>query len=1017
MPIHIFLTNCIKDCFIWFFPYKPVTLSWLPLLTREGPAPECSPFVFPKLVIFFSLHLLKAVSNYPGMPKFLESCATYLHSHFREDFTSVRVILPSRRAALFLSAYLKRLLTRPVIAPEMLTINELMTSFSELLSADRLTLVATLYQAWREETGLKETFDEFYFWGEILLADFDDIDKYLVPAGDLFRNLSQLKETGSHFDYLSEEQKKLLEQFWGTLGRWEQFRMEQDFVSFWEKLPSIYDRFREKLLARGVGYGGMLVREGIEALLSGQRELPEGHYVFAGLNALNGCEKRLLGRLRDEGRASFLWDYDPFYVEDPLNTAGRFIRENLMMFPPPADFHLSTEGFSQPAEVELVAVASAIGQAQVIPGALADTPVTVHGFDDTALILADESLLFPVLGAIPPDVGKVNVTMGYPVKNSPVVTLLMQAAALLVHTRPDRDHTPRLYYQHVTNLLTHPFLASLEQEKVGAALRAFKAKNRVYLTPGELFFSPLHQQIFTLPEEIGKYGSYLLGILRLLYEGPPGTDPIVREMIWQTFRAVEKLDTVVSGLQEDEKVLLSSRIFFGFLGKYLSMESVAFEGEPLAGLQVMGILETRCLDFDHLILVGLNEDTWPKTTTLPSVIPYNLRKAFGLPGADDQEAMYAYYFYRLVQRSKRVTATWSTVREGISGGELSRYGFQLKYRSRCKVKERTLDFPFGSHQVMPILIPSGKLISEQLLAANRDKPLSPSAIISYMQCSLRFYYRYIAGLKEADEVSEDIDRQRFGTLFHKAAENLYHPLLHKTLDDKGWEQLAHSEERIRESILKAFATEYFKVDQEEWRQLPIEGQAMLIQATVREYIRNLLEVDRMGGPTWLHALELECETSLEVPVNGVMTPLRIGGKVDRVDEQGGKIRVIDYKTGSLQSSALAFTSLDELFAPEVKKLKKEVVQALIYAFILRRGTFRGSAVTAVIYSILNLRDEKFRVYVEMNKNPVAVEAIEHELEEHLRTLLGEIFSQESVFRQTPFKERCDYCPYNVLCRR
>jgi RecB family exonuclease len=318
---------------------------------------------------------------------------------------------------------------------------------------------------------------------------------------------------------------------------------------------------------------------------------------------------------------------------------------------------------------------------------------------------------------------------------------------------------------------------------------------------------------------------------------------------------------------------------------------------------------------------------------------------------------------------------------------------------------------------MPILIPSGKLISEQLLAANRDKPLSPSAIISYMQCSLRFYYRYIAGLKEADEVSEDIDRQRFGTLFHKAAENLYHPLLHKTLDDKGWEQLAHSEERIRESILKAFATEYFKVDQEEWRQLPIEGQAMLIQATVREYIRHLLEVDRMGGPTWLHALELECETSLEVPVNGMMTPLRIGGKVDRVDEQGGKIRVIDYKTGSLQSSALAFTSLDELFAPEVKKLKKEVVQALIYAFILRRGTFSGSAVTAVIYSILNLRDEKFRVYVEMNKNPVAVEAIEHELEEHLRTLLGEIFSQESVFRQTPFRERCDYCPYNVLCRR
>lgn len=954
------------------------------------------------------------------MQRFLESCAAFVYQKYGDDFSGLRVVLPNRRAALFFTAYLKRLLSHPVIGPDMITINELMLSFSDLLPSDRLTLVALLYDAYTEVTGSSESFDDFYFWGEVLLADFDDIDKYQVSAGDLFLNLSQLKDAGSQFDYLSEGQKKLLAQFWGSLGRWENFRMESDFVSFWEKLPKIYDRFREMLVTRGIGYNGMMVRDGLDALLSGHRELPGDHYIIAGLNALNGCERKLFSHLRDAGKATFLWDYDFYYLNDPLNNAGRFIRENLLMFPPPAGFAPSAGCFAQPKEVELVAVASSLGQAQVIPEVLAhEGTEEKRSFDDTALVLADESLLFPVLGAIPPELGKVNVTMGYPVRNSPVVTLLMQAAALLVNTRAGDGNTPGLYFRLVNDVLSHPFLSSIERDKVTQALKEFRTGNRIYLAPSELFFSPLHHQVFSLPSGVEKYGDYLLGILRMLYGRFPGEegDPVVREMIWQTYKAVEKLRTVIAGILERGKAQITPGIFVSFLGKYLTLESVAFEGEPLSGLQVMGILETRCLDFDHLVIIGLNEEIWPRTSAMPSMIPHNLRKGFGLPGLDDQEAMYAYYFYRLIQRARRVTATWSTVREGVSGGELSRYGFQLKYRSPHAVSERTLDFPFGSLPVVPIAVPSGPEVRDFLLAANREKPLSPSAIINYLMCPLRFYFRYVARLREPDEVSEDIDRQLFGNIFHKAVENLYHFRVNTVLSPAVLEKMAASGEKIREAILRAFAAEYFRTDPEGWRDLTIEGKTLLIYTTVSEYIRNLLEVDLSAAPLFLHDLEKECATSLEVDVDGEMRTLRIGGKVDRIDEQLGVVRVVDYKTGSLEQAALGMSAIEELFARDAKKVKKEALQSLLYGYILRRSLFMGSPVQAVIYAILHFRDEKFRMTVTLDKQPVDVALIEGELEGHLKDLLEEIFSVSTVFGQTEFRERCASCPYKALCRR
>ena len=955
------------------------------------------------------------------MQRFLEASASYIYAHYSADFSKICIVLPNRRSGLFFTAYLKQLLAKPVIGPRITTVNELMNSFSDLVPGGKLKLIAWLYQIFREETGSKETFDDFYFWGEVLLADFDDIDKYRIDADDLFFNLSQLKEIENRFDYLTEEQKRILEQFWGSLRSWENHHQEREFVSLWEKLPAVYTRFRNKLKANGIGYTGMIMRDGVDNCMNGAFRSEYETWCFIGLNALNGCEKALFSLLKKEERALFLWDYDSYYLEDPIHNAGKFIRENLQSFPPPPDFNLETGCFNQSKSIEFVAVPSGIGQAQVIPPFFdgeAENPSP--GFDHTAIVLADETLLFPVLGAIPGSAGPVNITMGYPVRNAPLVSFLVSVSALLRSAVPGKSRQQGLYIRLVEPVLTHPILSGFEPDKVSAGLKQFRTGNKIYISPEELNFSEIHHHLFSIPEKVGDFAPYFLGILKLLFEksAEEHGNPVTREMVYHVFTAIEKLKTVVQEILDSEEAEITPSIFFRLMVQYLNQESVPFEGEPLTGVQVMGILETRCLDFDNLLILGLNEDIWPRTFATPSLIPYNLRKAFGLPGVDDQDAMYAYYFFRLLQRAGRVTATWSTVREATSGGELSRYGFQLMFHSPHEIRRKELDFPFSRTTPVPVSLVSGASVSARLLHSNQSgKALSPSAMISFMNCSLQFYFRYAVGLKEAEDVSEEIDRQLFGNLFHKAAENLYRPYVKRSMGPDDFHTLITGRENIRKCILQAFATEYFQIPSEEWKTIELQGKAILIYSTLRAYLRNLLESDKAAAPLFIHALEESFVTVLEVMVDGLPQKVRIGGKVDRIDEIGGVFRVVDYKTGTVESSSLQFSSIGELFDLSGKTLKKEVLQALTYAFILHKDYFPGSSIVASVVSILNLKDEKFNPVVRINGTSAEIAEVGDEFAGYLKNLVGEIYSSEKLFSQTIFPERCKYCPYNGMCRR
>lgn len=955
------------------------------------------------------------------MQRFLESCASYVYEKYQDNLQEICLVFPNRRSGVFFTAYLQKLLRKPVLGPEVTTVNELLLSLSNLRVPDHLWLISYLYDVYRKKTGSSESFDDFYHWGEMLLADFDDTDKYLVDARDMFRNLAELKEIEQGFDYLTESQKLALTQFWGSVKNWEQREHQKEFVSLWNSLYAVYDGFRSGLSSLGLGYGGMVIRDGIEKLDESFSKLTADKYLIVGLNVLNECEKTVFRWLVNQDKAEFFWDYDVYYHENKINDAGKFLRENVSEFPPPGDFNLDHDSFRKPKKIEIVSVSSSYGQSQVIPTFLEEKKLKeIRKFDDLAIVLADETLLFPVLGAIPETAGKVNVTMGYSLKYSSLMGFISLLRNLLQSTRNDTGKVSGFYYRPVFDLLNHQLLSRVETERIREQMQQWSVKNTLYIKAGELGFSPLHEAIFTIPLDVSGYPDYFMRILERLYHqfADNEANKMTRELIFHLYAAFEKLRGVMTDPAIPESVILSPSIFFRLLNQYLGQVSVPFEGEPLAGIQVMGILETRCLDFENLIIIGLNEEIWPRAFTAPSMIPYNIRKAFGLPGIDDQDAMYSYYFYRLIQRAKNVTASWNTIREGTTGGELSRYAFQLKLHSPHEVQGRSLDYPFSGKTTSTIAVPSGKEISQLLLNRNSEgRALSPSAIIQFLTCRLKFYFKFVLQLEEPDEISEEIDRRTFGNLFHKAVENLYQPLVGKTIDQKTFTDLSKDTVALESAIRRAFATEYFKKGEPDAGSIEFDGKALLIFSTLRTYLRNMVQADSEKAPITLFSLESSFYHVFPVEIDGVVRDIKIGGKIDRLDQSDGIVRVIDYKTGSLDTADLSCKTLGEVFIPQKKNIKKEILQALIYGYILKSDAYHHADIGATIYAILKLQDESFNPVIRVNNKPLSMNEAWQETGDYLRSIVRDIYSKDTVFDQTEFAGRCEYCPYKSICRK
>jgi len=857
-----------------------------------------------------------------------------------------------------------------------------------------------------------EELDDFFFWGEILLNDFNDIDKYLLNADDLFQNISDLKDIESRFDYLSPEQKKVIEQFWGTLGKAGASTNREKFMQIWNKLAAVYRRFKAELQKDDLAFTGMIYRDLIEQWTdANEKALKSDRYCFVGFNALNAAEEKLFRKFKQLGIGDFFWDYDPAFVEDVQHEAGLFIRRNLVVFPMPEGFELDAGEVTAP-KITIVSVPGQVAQTQVL-----NHPEFAGGvqrdprFDDTAMVLADEGLLVPLVSSAGAQYNKINITMGYPIQNTPVFSFINQLIDLQKNYRI-YGGGDAFYYKPVIALLSHQLLAdSLTKEIV----RSIHKENKIYVRTSDLRQSQLLTLIFTKLNTWEECAAYQLNVVKLLAlklgaSSENESDPALEaEYLYQVYLAIQRLQET---LEQFHPARISLSLFYRILQQHLQRISIPFEGEPLSGLQVMGVLETRNLDFKRLFMFSVNEGRLPNTSSTHSFIPYNLRKAFGLPAYEEQDAMYAYYFYRLVHRAEELVLVYDSSGDGMGSGEMSRYLFQLLYDSDLKPRVTQLNFDFKSTESAPISIASTAKHRELLLSRYADRRLSPSALNVYLDCKLKFYFKYIAGIKEADELLEDVDPRLFGNLFHYASEMIYKPFVGKLMTKENIEAVLKSDVVIRKAIHDAFKREYYK--DSSLKEVKITGKNILIAENLKTYLTKMLENDKAFAPFDIVALEGNCEADFVLEVEGQKRSIKLGGIVDRIDRTKEGLRIIDYKTG--RSLVLKFNNFEELYRRDADNRPKEILQTLVYSEIYRR--MHGTVdILPSIYKIDTFFGDEFDPAVKLSGQSVNYSLISEPFVESLNNLLHEIFDAETQFDQTEKKRKCENCPYNTICRR
>jgi len=946
------------------------------------------------------------------MSPFLKQVANYLYTNNRSELSEYCLVFPGRRAGIFFTAYLNELIETPILSPEILTINELISSLTDLQQADPVSLVLKLQEIYSKETGHYEPLDEFFFWGEILLADFDDVDKYMLNADDLFRNIADLKELENQFEYLTEEQKRAIDDFWGNLDKVPHSFNKEKFIQIWIKLAAIYHRFHKVLKQEKIAYSGMIYREVAENIMELLPRFRAKKYVFIGFNALNECEKTIFKKLEKLDKAMFFWDYGDFYLNDAENEAGRFLRTNMIQFPAPRNFVPEVQMNTKERKITMVSVPGNITQAQAInlPQVLESFSIS-NRFDNTAFVLADENLLIPVISTVGNSFRDINITMGYPFVNTPVYGFISQIISLQKNIRKS-SNSAVFYYKPVVALLNHQYVVSPEIKQFVSGIHK---KNKIYISSTELNFSLFVTKIFSSPESWIDILDYFLDVLKELSLKFDSTEneqvKLESEYLFQAFLSIQRLKNTLLALNVPD---FPVKILYRLLDQSLRRISIPFEGEPLTGLQVMGLLETRNLDFENLVLFSANEGFLPRISASQSFVPYHLRKGFGMPTYEDRDAMYAYYFYRLIHRSKNTVLVYNSVTEGISSSEKSRFLYQLIYDSDFEVEELNLSFNFKGTTNESIQIESTEAHIQKLISTYSKRNLSPSAINTYLDCKLKFYFKYLAGIKEKEELKEEIDAVLFGNLFHYAMELLYRPFLNKTVEASALKLLRGDHRKIDSVVLQAIGVIYYQMSPEEASRLKLSGQSILIAAHIHDYICQLLENDMQFTPFQLESIEAEYSAEYEFRSGEKLIGIRVGGIVDRIDRTAEGLRIIDYKTG--RNLKLDFKEWSQLVDRNYGERRKEIFQTLIYSDILSRKETETS-ITPAIYKLDNLFAADFVPNVIFQNERLAFQRVKQEFSIVFAEVLSEIFSIGNLYDQVKDSQKCSYCPYNKLCRR
>jgi hypothetical protein len=959
------------------------------------------------------------------MESFLKLVAADLYKHTEGNLAHTAVVFPNKRAGLFFNEYLAQESDSPIWSPAYVSISELFRSLSPWEVGDPVKLVCELYKIFRRETQSTETLDDFYFWGEMLISDFDDADKNKVDTDKLFSNLQDLRNIMDDYTFIDDEQEEAIRQFFQNFSIERRTALKERFISLWDVLGNIYKGFRESLASQNIAYEGMMYRHVIEHL--NVNKLPYEKYVFVGFNVLNKVEHTLFTQLKDAGKAVFYWDYDEFYMKENrqavTHEAGEFIRRNLRDFPSPLSGELF-KNLSKPKEVHYIASSTENAQARYLPQWIRNNLTTPE--KETAVVLCNEALLQPVLHSLPAEVKHVNITMGFPLSQTPVYSFLI--ALLELHTHGFNFKSGRYTFQSVVTLLKHPYTRQLTGQ-AELLEKELTRNNRFYPLPGELgkdefltrLFTPLSGNL-NLCIRLSETLQQVAGIYQANTSGTEDTDAfnqLYRESLFKAYTTINRFRTLI----EEDELTVQSETFRRLLVKVLSATNIPFHGEPAIGMQVMGVLETRNLDFRHLVLLSVNEGQLPKSGGDSSFIPYNLRKAFGMTTIEHKIAVYAYYFYRLLQRAERITLMYNTSSDGLNRGEWSRFMLQFLIEWPHPITRQFLETGQSPQGTSPITVEKTPDVMRRMqslfdVRANPKAKFSPSALNYYLDCPLKFYYRYVAGLSAPDEVSAEIDSATFGSIFHYAAEHIYKDLTThgKVINKEALETLLRNEVKLQDYVDTAFKKLFFNVPQNEKPEY--NGVQLINSAVIARYLKQLLQNDLRYAPFTFIASEMEVDEPIDIQTPKGVIKSRIGGIIDRMDSKDGTLRIVDYKTGGDTDTP---PHVESLFIPD-KKRSNYVFQTFLYAAIMCRKQPTMKIAPALLY-IHRAATETYSPVIQMGEPRKPKEAVEDfskyekEYRERLQGLLEEIFNPEKSFAQTEIIEKCTYCDFKALCKR
>ena len=994
------------------------------------------------------------------MKTFLKYVARDILEKYGNNLSDIAIVFPNKRAALFLNESLARLTDHPIWSPSYITISDLFRKHSTLKVGDPIKLVCDLHKTFVACTGIDETLDHFYGWGQLLITDFDDIDKNMAEAEKLFANLSDIHELDD-ISYLTEEQKMLIRKFFSNFNDDHNSELKKRFLQLWSHFLDIYQQFNQRLEEQGLAYEGALYRKVVN---DENIKFQHKKYLFVGFNMMQVVEQKLCERLMKEGKAHFYWDYDDYYMQNN-HEAGHYIREYLKYFPnelndmPPHDLRDIYHNFDNDKDITYISASTENIQARYVNQWLKEKKRYKCG-KKVAIVLADEGLLQSVIHSLPtnedikslPDYSETdqlsyNITLGYPLQQTPFYSLLQHLINLQGIGHPKHSNNYRLHY--VLMALRHPYTRYISQN-YSKLLSALDEQKQFYPTrqflsmDGDEGLSLLFKDLGETATE-NEYNlrliQYLLDILKTIgVNSKEQDDPLFQESLFRTYTLLNRLQELIQTGDLAVDCITLERL----MQQLIQSTSIPFHGEPAEGIQVMGVLETRNLDFEHILVLSCNEGKLPKGVNDASFIPYSLRKAYGLTTVDNKVAIYAYYFHSLLQRSRDITLCYNNATEDGQSGEMSRFMLQLLVESHHDIKRSSL--VAGQSTIRPTYDPIEKKLHTFIKLKNL-KMLTPTFLNTYLRCEKQFYYKYVEGLIEPDEIDEDeVDNKVFGNIFHRAAELFYQGLASNnalTTDNKGklkltrpivitkeqLEQALKDESLVYRLVDQAFREELFKVSAAGYHP-KYNGLQLINKEVIARYIRQLITIDMRQAPFTILGLELVVKTGIEVETSIGKLSLTIGGFIDRLDavaangNANGKnlaerIRVIDYKTGRISTTHPR--ALDEVFNPSMlNKHTDYYLQSMLYSIIVKHNKDLNPGqdpVSPGLLFIQNAGAEDYDPTLKMGKELISsIDVYEEEFMKQLKVLIANIFDKDQPFRPTDDKHRCEYCPYAALCK-